>query len=447
MASIRRLAWVRVVTCVIALVAAPVAAHQFIPNLTYESPGGRDNRLDLYLPDGGANADFPTILYIHGGAWAGGDKSAQAALHVEMANAGYAVVSCNYTLSSHVSPSYPQVMHDVKAVVRWIRTTGVDQYDISSTIITTGASAGGHLALMLAVTDGVTEFEPLEPPPGGYGIDAVVSTFGPTDLVELANYLGHNHPWFVALFGQGYNQQSDPLYRAFSPLFYVDEEVPPMVYFQGISDPLVPFQQALWIDDAVDDLALPSLLFLYEGGHEIGSIGGDAGVAARLKQFIPALLAGDPADNAPMAFWVRVRGTLLSGVQDDLYEEDDRALALRSEFGFSALEPNVVEIAAEFHGEDDPRAAIDILLRARLNQVGGVVKLRVYDFSSSLWQQVGEFALGRDELDLAINDLPAVNRIDEPAAKVWVDVRFSMIATFSASGFRAYPDKFEVRIE
>jgi acetyl esterase/lipase len=426
--------------------AQAASAHQFFANLTYESPGGWDNRLDLYLPDGGANPDFPTILYIHGGAWASGDKSAQANLHIEMANYGYSVVSCNYTLSTHVSPSYPQVMFDVKAVVRWIRTTGVNDYGISPAILTTGASAGGHLAMMLGVTDGMQEFEPLDPPPGGYAIDAVISTFGPTDLVALADYLGVNHPWFVALFGQGYNQQSDPLYRAFSPLTHVSSDDPPMGYFQGMSDPLVPFQQALWMDHEMDSLSLPSLLFLYQGGHEISSLGGDAGVAARLKQLIPALLAGDDADNAPMYAWARTFGTHLSGVQHDLYEDDDHSVVLRSQFGFTAQEPQIAGFLGRFHGEDDPRQAIHVLLRARLNQPGGKATLRVFNHSSGLWEQLGQFQIGQSEIEIALANLPAVNRISEPAGLVWADVRFSTLVTFSALGFRALSDQFEVRI-
>ncbi|MGI9012658.1 MAG: alpha/beta hydrolase fold domain-containing protein [Phycisphaerales bacterium] len=434
---------------IIILIAAalPASAAQVITDLRYESPGSFDNRLDLYLPDGGAQPGMPTILYIHGGSWAFGDKSDQAALHREMADAGYAVVSCNYTLSLHTQPSYPQLIHDVKAVVRWIRTTGVDTYNISPTIVTTGASAGGHLALMLGVTEGVEMFEPLPAPPGGYGIDAVISTYGPADMVALAQYAGVNNPIFVWMFGQGYNQNSAHLYEACSPINYIEAGIPPMAYFHGLNDPVVPVSQAHFIDDAVDALVQPSLLLLYQGQHEIASIGGDAGIAARLKQLIPSLLQNDASDNSPVVDLGLNAGSLVAGLMQDLYADDNELLVLQSQYGFLSSEPNLVRLWTLHHGEDDAESLANVTVTARLNNPGGNATLSIWDFGPERWRRVGTFPLGIAESTTHINDIDAVASIHPTVATSYLELKVVVVATFSTSGFRASIDRVDLAIE
>jgi acetyl esterase/lipase len=43
-------------------------------DLVYARVGGTSLRLDLYTPSG-ATSGLPTLLYLHGGGWAVGDKS------------------------------------------------------------------------------------------------------------------------------------------------------------------------------------------------------------------------------------------------------------------------------------------------------------------------------------------------------------------------------------
>ena len=93
-------------------------------DLEYAKVGGTSLRLDLFTPSG-APSGLPTLLYLHGGAWALGDKSDAAVerLMPIVAN-GFAVASANYRLVPSVT--YPAPIHDVKAAVRWLRANAGD---------------------------------------------------------------------------------------------------------------------------------------------------------------------------------------------------------------------------------------------------------------------------------------------------------------------------------
>src|SRR5512137_2443883 len=78
--------------------------------------------LDIYLPDEGAGP-FPVIFYIHGGAFALGDKrNIEVLPYLHGLAHGYAVVSVNYRLSGEAV--FPAGLQDVKAAIRWVRAHG-----------------------------------------------------------------------------------------------------------------------------------------------------------------------------------------------------------------------------------------------------------------------------------------------------------------------------------
>ena len=106
----------------------------------------------VYLPDGDA-ADRPALVWLHGGAFVGGDldmpEADWTARHVAD-RAGAVVVSVDYRLC-HGGVAYPVPHDDVVAAVRWVRdhaaALGIDRGRISLG----GASAGGNLAIGAAL--------------------------------------------------------------------------------------------------------------------------------------------------------------------------------------------------------------------------------------------------------------------------------------------------------
>src|SRR5689334_237454 len=79
---------------------APIITGKVIRNIEYK-PG---LKLDVYTPTKQVYDKTPVVIYIHGGAWISGLKEGlnfnrfnQAANHLR--EAGYAIVSINYTLA------------------------------------------------------------------------------------------------------------------------------------------------------------------------------------------------------------------------------------------------------------------------------------------------------------------------------------------------------------
>jgi acetyl esterase/lipase len=126
-------------------------------DLVYARVGGTSLRLDLY-PPAGTTSGLPTLLYLHGGGWAVGDKSDAAVERLmPIVASGFAVASVNYRLVPSVS--YPAPVHDVKAAVRWLRANAVKYGLDPDRIAIGGFSAGGHLASLAALTAGDVQLE------------------------------------------------------------------------------------------------------------------------------------------------------------------------------------------------------------------------------------------------------------------------------------------------
>jgi acetyl esterase/lipase len=187
-------------------------------------------------------------MVIHGGAWRGGNKAQHRDLLDRFARRGYVAVSPQYRFCP--KDLFPAQVLDVKAAVRWVKAHA-DEYHIDPTRIgAMGFSAGGHLALMLGLTDPDDGFD-TDVPAGGPNtrVQAVVNYFGPTDLA--ADDIPDVSLPLVRDFLGGTAKEKPDLARQASPLTYVTSDDPPVLTFQGTRDPLVPYTQALKLADAL----------------------------------------------------------------------------------------------------------------------------------------------------------------------------------------------------
>ncbi|HRW47537.1 MAG: alpha/beta hydrolase [Caldilinea sp.] len=213
-------------------------------------------RLDIYWPDAG-NGPFPVIVAIHGGAFMGGDKrDAQLTPMLAGLARGYAVVSINYRMSGEAT--FPALVHDVKAAIRWMRANAVAFLFDPARIAVWGGSAGGYLALMAGVSANVAA---LDDPTLGHGdhscaVQAVVDWFGPTDFLQMDAQLaesglapapafahnGANSPESLLLGRQ--ITEAPELVRAANPETYLHGGAPPFFIQHGDRDDIVPSQQS-----------------------------------------------------------------------------------------------------------------------------------------------------------------------------------------------------------
>lgn len=115
----------------------------------------RKLHLDLYRPND--KGVYPALVMIHGGGWSSGDKSMEHPMAQRIAMDGYVVVTVEYRLSPEAK--YPAAVYDIKAAIRWVKQQA-DKYGIDTTrVAIEGESAGGQLAMLVAMTNGIQSFE------------------------------------------------------------------------------------------------------------------------------------------------------------------------------------------------------------------------------------------------------------------------------------------------
>ena len=137
---------------------------------------------------------LPVVIFIFGGSWFAGNRYQVQLFSAQdwLVKAGYALVSCEYRLSP--THRFPAQIHDVKAVVRWVRKHA-EQFNLDPERIGVwGPSAGGHLASLLATT-GDSGNAVLEGEVGGEElagtstkVHCCVDYFGPQVLKDLTDF-------------------------------------------------------------------------------------------------------------------------------------------------------------------------------------------------------------------------------------------------------------------
>lgn len=219
----------------------------------------KNQKMNIYLPESG-DGPFPVIFFLHGGGWQGGSRhDTQVNPFLHGIERGYAVISCGYRLMPEVN--YPENLYDVKAALRFIGEHGSKYMLDTEHLVIAGASAGAHLAMMTAFTQGMPAFEGSEISTAPV-IRAVVDQFGPTDFAmenaqfEESGYARMNPP---APAGKG---TADRLLNAdtsvnphlvsfVSPIMNVHKDIPPVLILHGKYDPMVPYQQSVTLYDKI----------------------------------------------------------------------------------------------------------------------------------------------------------------------------------------------------
>ena len=114
---------------------------------------------DLYLPGniGEIDRSAPFFLFVHGGAWKHGSKTAHAKQLVEMAEQGFVVASMNYVLCNPKqggAHTFAEMLADIDAMVSHLPTLAQAAGISIPRFAIGGSSAGGHLSLLYAYDGG-----------------------------------------------------------------------------------------------------------------------------------------------------------------------------------------------------------------------------------------------------------------------------------------------------
>lgn len=218
-------------------------------------------KMDVYLPSDREFGTTTLVVLIHGGGWNGGDKGQLNPYITELQKRlpDYAFANVNYRLFNLNTSSnrFPTQENDIKAAVGFLRNKAAE-FKVSQKIVLLGASAGGHLALL----QGYKNERPED-------VKAIVSFFGPSDLVELYNKPGNPGIPFLlnALTGTNPSDNKD-LYQQSSPIHFVTAKAPATLLLHGGKDPLVPEGQAILLRNKLQSLGvLHDYIYYPNEGH------------------------------------------------------------------------------------------------------------------------------------------------------------------------------------
>ncbi len=225
-------------------------------------------KLDLYLPLK-ATGKSRLVVFFHGGSWRSGSKeSCQVRWLVRH---GYGVASVGYR-KSHSAP-FPVILHDCKGAIRFLRGNAARLGVVADKIAVAGASAGGHLALLLATTGGV---DGLEGVVGGNleqssRVQLALGMYCPTDLHHDAATAPER--WdkpassLYQLLGDRPSEKLD-LARQASATTHVSPDDPPVILLVGGADKQGPIVHGKLLKAAYDKVGLQAIFQIIEGaGH------------------------------------------------------------------------------------------------------------------------------------------------------------------------------------
>lgn len=240
--------------------------YRITPNITYHTSSGYENKLDVYqFQTPTPNA---TLIYIHGGGWAGGPSKEQYQhWFLPFLHMGWNVINVEYR-SSAIALA-PAAVEDCLCALRWV-IKNAKQYNIDpNRLVTMGHSAGGHLALTTGMTPPSAELDRQCPGPEDLKVAAIVNWFGITDVADIID--GPNtKPYAVKWFAAMPNRRE--VAKRVSPLTYVRPGQPPVITIHGDADPTVPYAHAVQLHEALNKAKVSNELVTVKGGKH-GSFG------------------------------------------------------------------------------------------------------------------------------------------------------------------------------
>ena len=229
--------------------------------IEFPTDGGLTAHAFYYAP---RNRDFaapagerpPLLVISHGGPTA----SASARLNLEVqywTSRGFAVVDVNYGGSSGYGRAYRRRLNgqwgvvDVADCVNAARYVAAQGQADPDRFIIRGRSAGGYTTLA-ALTSHPAVFK------------ASASYYGISDIEAMARETHKFESRYLDSLIGPYPAQRD-VYRARSPIHFVDRLACPIIFFQGLEDRVVPPNQSQLMADTVRRKGLPVALLTFEG--------------------------------------------------------------------------------------------------------------------------------------------------------------------------------------
>jgi acetyl esterase/lipase len=257
-------------------------------------PGtGRRLRCDVWQPPAEVSASGLAVVYLHGSAWYLLDKDVGTRpLFRRLAAQGHVVVDVAYRLFPETD--LPGMVADTKRALAWVKDHAADLQIRPDRVVVAGGSAGGHLALLAAYTNGDPTLTPAELAGSDRQVCGVVSLYGQADLAAHYDHTSQQKvcrpedpqpdwdapppPWMRRLFGPdagrlglqhmtvagrldwlvgGTPSQVPNRYAQLSPIDHVHPGCPPTLLVHGEHDEMAPVAAMRHLQRRLEQAGVP----------------------------------------------------------------------------------------------------------------------------------------------------------------------------------------------
>lgn len=241
-------------------VLAAIAYGALVPEceirngIVYGTRNGVNLTIDVMTPRKPNGAAVATIV---SGDWISPNRPLAPALVAPFLKEGFTVFAIHHL--SQPEASVMESVEDVRRAIRFVKTHAAEYGIDASRIGLSGASSGGHLALMAVSgqTDGKADSEdPVERQ--SCSVAAIAVLFPLTDLVDLSGSKldpkdGGPPVPFSKAFGMADRDAAKwkAVASSTSPLHRIRVEMPPVLIHHGTADPMIPVEQSRRYRDAM----------------------------------------------------------------------------------------------------------------------------------------------------------------------------------------------------
>lgn len=244
-------------------------------------------KMDIFMPREQKSCGL--ILFIHGGGWTEGDKSAHESDALYFCNLGYLSASINYRFVSDDISVFEE-LDDITLALSVIKEKVAERGILAEKLILSGGSAGAHLSLLYAYTR--REVSPIVP--------VAVCAYCPPVSCEKTDFLSgiseEFDGWKYGLLSKCckcciekntlLNEEQQKSLRKISPSEYVSGDCVPTAVFHGRNDDLVPIGHTYAFLKLLDENRVTNDLLVYENsGHTLDK---DPETAMKAKEIIQA---------------------------------------------------------------------------------------------------------------------------------------------------------------
>jgi acetyl esterase/lipase len=249
--------------------------------------------MDVFTPRRGANGIG--VIFVISGGFFSSHGAIQTGFAQPLTERGYTV----FTVVHGSQPRYTvnEIIDDMNRSVRFIRHHAKDYSIDPDRLGVCGASAGGHLSLMLGTAGSPGDPRARDPVDRESSrVQAVACFFPPTDFLNYGkagnrkiHAIDHDPPFRAAFDYREVDPKTrmwvsiaddarlEQIARQVSPAYHVSHDDPPTLIIHGDADPLVPLQQSELIIAKFKEAGVENKLVVKKGaGHGWLTLGQDA---------------------------------------------------------------------------------------------------------------------------------------------------------------------------